>query len=141
MTPSKSRIERIIKMLEKLKAARCVIPREMLKVGPDTLAVTYNGIGPEWMPDKLRQKLTKHLPTFEPAAMVHDWQYTYADDRSHDAFLASNALLEENCRRLAAVKYPWYKSPIMRPLAILAAKDMRYACDTWGYSAWLEAKK
>lgn len=141
MMVSKSRIDRIDSMLAKLSQARCIIPPRMATVDSKTLAITYNGIGPEWMPDYLRAKLTKFLPTFEPAAMVHDWQYVFDANRAETSFRTSNALLEENCRRLAAVKYPWYKSPIKRGLAILAAKDMRWACDTFGWSAWRDYYK
>ena len=66
------------------------------------IAANWNGIGPAWAPDWLRQGLDARLAAFRPAALIHDWDYSHIDagrpgwevvrEAADDRFYA-------NCRR------------------------------------------
>lgn len=74
---------------------------------PDEIAAAYNGIGAEWMPARIRDRLTTDYADLEPAAMIHDVDYYHATGRIDD-FHAANARLRVNIIRTAnAVSTPF----------------------------------
>lgn len=108
------------------------IPDSMRLASLEQVASAYNGIGPDWLPSHLRSWLTGRFGYFEAAALVHDWEYQYAQDRSHKAFTACNERLRRNCKALLAKGCPWYKRPMYRRRPDLLAD----ACQICGWGAW-----
>ena len=73
----------------------------------DEIATYYNGIGAEWMPARIREKLTTDYADLEPAAMIHDVDYSHGEATFAD-FHEANARLRSNILRTAdAVATPW----------------------------------
>ena len=98
----------------------------------------YNGCGPEWMPECVRDSLTRYLAAFEPAFLVHDWD-TSASDGEPGGFYASNRRLWRNCRALANRRWPWYNW--RRYAARLAADTIYDTVNTFGWHAWYSASE
>lgn len=65
---------------------------------PEQLSRVLNGIGPDWFPDWLREKITDHLDRFAEAAGIHDWDY-YLSLGKVDEFNAVNFRFLRNCRQ------------------------------------------
>lgn len=102
----------------------------------EELAASYNGCGPEFLPDAARQVLDKITSEFAPAFMVHDCEFSKSNARKV-AFDASNRNLLINCVKCALDAAPWNS---LRRYALLAKAWTIYrACDKFGWSAWLAA--
>jgi len=84
------------------------------------LAAAYNGIGPEWLPGALREKVTRYLALFEPAALIHDMRYAKGDG-TQLAWQQANEEFRQNCRRLADAAYPWWNWRRYRAYAVAEA--------------------
>ena len=97
----------------------------------------YNGIGPEWMPAALREKVSAYLELFAPAALIHDMRYQVSDG-SRVNFNYANLEFFGNCVKLANDAYPWYSWRRYRArLAAQVAYDfVRSQC---GWVAWCSA--
>ena len=95
----------------------------------------YNGIGPDWLPENLREWLTARYGYFAAGALVHDWEYQTATDKSREAFIRCNERLRRNCRKLLRKGYPWYKAFLYRERPNILAD----ACNRFGWEAWKEA--
>lgn len=67
------------------------------------LAEIYNGIGPDWMPEKLRDLCTKYGWLFEPAALIHDIEYFLGG--SEEDFKNSNERFKRNGYKLARAEF------------------------------------
>ena len=103
------------------------------------LAESYNGIGPEFLSERDRQRLSDFLVLFQPAALIHDMRYSVGDGCRH-CFNYANWEFWENCRTLADHAYPWYswKRYRARTVADLLAKAVRSEA---GWIAWQDASK
>ena len=101
---------------------------------PEELAAVYNGIGPEWLPYSLREKLTKYLSIFAPACLIHDFHYWIGDGTLKD-FNYANDTLEANCRKLINAETKWYQL-LRRAAGYYAAHLMAEACRRYGWSAY-----
>ena len=64
------------------------------------ISAAYNGIGPEWMPADLREKVSGYLDLFAPAALIHDMRYQVSDG-SRFGFNFANMEFWGNCVKLA----------------------------------------
>ena len=104
----------------------------------DRLAELYNGCGPEWLPARIREKLTRLLALFEPAFLIHDCDYSAANGSTGD-WAVANDRLEANCLRLANYTYPWYSWRRYR--ARLAALEIASLCRRYGWTAYVSAAK
>ena len=97
----------------------------------------YNGIGADFLPADIRKRLTKYLSLFEPAALIHDLDYSISDGTVkpwHDA----NDRFMENCLALADEEYSWFNP--RRYLAHAAARVAYQFVDGFGgWRAWIEA--
>ena len=103
------------------------------------MADGYNGIGPDFLPPTIREKVTKHLSLFAPAALIHDLRNEYADG-TRKSFNYANYEFLANCRKLAAQRYAWYNP--RRYLAYHVAKLLyNFVCGDGGWTAWLQAKE
>lgn len=101
---------------------------------PEELATVYNGIGPEWLPYSLREKLTKYLAIFAPACLIHDFHYWIGDGTLKD-FSYANGTLEANCRKCINAETKWYQL-LRRAAGYYAAHLIAEACRRYGWSAY-----
>ena len=101
---------------------------------PEELATVYNGIGPEWLPYSLREKLTKYLAVFAPACLIHDFHYWIGDGTLKD-FNYANDTLEANCRKCINAETKWYQI-FRRAAGYYAAHLIAEACRRYGWSAY-----
>lgn len=101
---------------------------------PEELATVYNGIGPEWLPYTLREKLTKYLAIFAPACLIHDFHYWIGDGTLKD-FNYANDTLEANCRKCINAETKWYQL-LRRAAGYYAAHLIAEACRRYGWSAY-----
>ena len=106
---------------------------------PEELSAVYNGIGPEWLPYSLREKLTKYLAIFAPACLIHDFHYWIGDGTLKD-FNYANDILEANCRKCINAETKWYQL-LRRAAGYYAAHLIAEACRRYGWSAWLDCHK
>ncbi len=123
----------------------------------------YNGIGPDQMPDFIasylkkldvpaseiaalaalaRKAATDIFSEFQPAAVIHDYEFTHSD-KTEAGFHAANDRLLANCKRIVNQKYPWgcYFTPWTgtwkkRAAGIATAEFLYYACEKYGLQAW-----
>ena len=102
----------------------------------DTLAECYNGTGPEFLPQRIRQKLDAVCRPFLPAVMVHDVDFTFSDG-TRRSFLIANQHLFWNCILCACDAHPWYSW--RRYVLILEAWAIYRACHKFGWIAWHNA--
>ena len=100
-------------------------------------AALYNGIGPDYLPAEVRDKITGWLSLFAPAALIHDVRYAFADG-SRKAYNYANIEFRNNCRALADLAYPWYS---WRRYRARAVGEILYKCvaSSAGWQAWMEA--
>ena len=101
---------------------------------PEELATVYNGIGPEWLPYAIREKLTKYLAIFAPACLIHDFHYWIGDGTLKD-FNYANDILEANCRKCINAETKWYQL-LRRAAGYYAAHLIAEACRRYGWSAY-----
>lgn len=101
---------------------------------PEELSAVYNGIGPEWLPLSIREKLTKYLAIFAPACLIHDFHYWIGDGTLKD-FNYANDILEANCRKCINAETKWYQL-LRRSAGYYAAHLMAEACRRYGWSAY-----
>ena len=101
------------------------------------LAEGYNGIGPEFLPADVRERVTCFLAVFEPAALVHDMRYSHGDGTGTGFHFANGEFLL-NCLKLAKREWPWWRP--RRYAAIAAANALfDFVEGTGGWKAWQEA--
>lgn len=103
------------------------------------ISAAYNGIGPEWMPADLREKVSGYLDLFAPAALIHDMRYQVSDG-SRFGFNFANMEFWGNCVKLAEDAYPWWSW--RRYGARLAAAALYdFVRSQGGWVAWSEASR
>ena len=101
------------------------------------ISAAYNGIGPEWLPDDIRKKISAYLDLFAPAALIHDMRYQHGDG-SRYGFNFANMEFWGNCVKLANDAYPWYS--LRRYGARIAAGALYdFVRSQAGWIAWSEA--
>lgn len=71
------------------------------------IAEAFNGIGPSFLSDEQRKKLSKYLALFMSAALIHDMRYTYSDG-SRYGFNFANFEFRDNCYALATHAYGFF---------------------------------
>ena len=94
----------------------------------------YNGIGPEWMPAALREKVSAYLDLFAPAALIHDMRYQVGDG-SRFNFNYANLEFYGNCVKLAEDAYPWWTWKHWRARAA-ARLAFDFVQGPGGWKAW-----
>lgn len=104
----------------------------------DVLAKCYNGTGPEFLPQAIRDKLDAVCRPFLPAVMIHDVDFTMSDG-TRRPFLTANQHLLWNCITCANSVYPW--TSWRRYALYLEAWAMYRAVshDQFGWVAWQQA--
>lgn len=81
---------------------------EVLNGDPEAIALVYNGIGPEEWPEEWRRAITRCFDLFQPAALIHDLRFTYANGTRRD-FNFANIEFHNNCLKLARFSIPWWR--------------------------------
>ena len=104
----------------------------------DVLEAAYNGTGPEFLPQKIRDKLDASCRPFLPAVQIHDVDYTFSDG-SEKAFKQANRRLFWNCIICANNAYRWnnwrrYALYIQAYAMYLAVSHPKF-----GWVAWIQA--
>lgn len=92
----------------------------------------FNGIGPSWLPEPIREKLSSWLEIFLPAALIHDVQYAIGG--SKESFDAVNDSFGGNCRIIVKTLYSWWSWK--RYAGLRMANYMTELCQKYGWSAW-----
>ena len=108
----------------------------VLALPTDTLAECYNGTGPEFLPQTIRQKLDEIARPFLPAVMVHDVDFTYSDG-TRRSFHVANQHLFWNCIICACDAHPWHSW--RRYALVLESWAIYRACSKFGWVAWIQA--
>lgn len=103
------------------------------------LAEGYNGIGPEFLPPAVRERVSEILEIFEPAALIHDMRY-FVGDGCRRCFYYANWEFQENCRKLANRAYPWYSWKRYRARAVADMLANAVSSEA-GWIAWQEASE
>ena len=103
----------------------------------------YNGIGPEFMPEWMRNITSDKLALFGPCAVIHDLRNDVSDG-TRAAFLQANDEFRRNCLRMAELAYPQQpgvKDDILcaRAKAVAEVLYCFVSADGFGWKAWLEA--
>ena len=104
----------------------------------DILASAYNGTGPEFLPQKIRQKLDAACRPFLPSVMTHDVDFTFSDG-SEESFKQANKRLFWNCITCANNAYPWNN---WRRYALYIQAWAMYRAVShpkFGWVAWIQA--
>ena len=131
----KSNVENLI---EKSKALGLMGLNFILSFGIDAICKAYNGIGPQFLPEKLRDKVTSFLGIFEPAALVHDLRFDRSDG-TRESFDYANCEFFVNCHKCAKASYPWWSWKRYRAYAVIDAMNEFNCSDSGGWKAWLDA--
>ena len=105
-------------------------------LGFDVVCREYNGIGPEWAGEALRDRATHRLALFEPAALVHDLR-NFRSDGTREGFRAANAEFLENCLTLANAEYPWWSWRRWRA-RVVAYALYDFVSGPGGWKAWMD---
>ena len=107
----------------------------------DQLADGYNGIGPEFLPPLVREKVSEFLHIFKPAAVAHDLRNEMSDG-TRKGFKYANDEFLRNCLKLA--DYHYKGKDARRHVRARAAARILYAfvsAEGFGWRAWIEAKE
>ena len=112
----------------------------LMGLGIETLQDGYNGIGPEFLDPKVREKVSELLSIFEPAALAHDLRNEFSDGTREGFEYANNEFLK-NCLKLADAKYGWWNPRRYRARAVARILYKFVSAEDFGWRAWLEAKE
>lgn len=104
----------------------------------DEICAAYNGIGPQFLPTKLRDKVTEILHIFEPAALGHDLRF-HLSDGMRKSFDYANCEFFVNCHKCAKNTYPWWNWKRYRAYAVIDAMNEFNCSSNGGWKAWLES--
>ena len=105
----------------------------------EEVAAKYNGIGPAWMREELRAKLSRALKFHAPACVIHDVIRFEQSDGTSARFNEANDELERNGLILADHCCAWYNP--MRYWHRHGAHLIAATCRIMGWSAWMDAYK
>lgn len=125
-------------VVEKSKSLKLIGLDFILGFNIDDICNAYNGIGPQFLPEKLRDKVTSFLGIFEPAALVHDLRFEQSDG-TRQSFDYANAEFVANCNKCAKNEYAWWNWKRYRAYAVIAAMNEFNCADKCGWKAWLDS--
>ena len=133
--PDKDKLEHVRELLERSTKAR-LFGMDVLRKYKDVEAVAaaYNGIGPEWMGEKLRESVTRHLALFEPAALLHNLAFEQSDGTFY-GFTLANGNFYQDCLRLADEGFKWLDTGTH---TVYTAARILYFCvsSPFGWMTW-----
>ena len=94
--------EQMLELLSVAKAAKLSFPDDFANASLDRLCEICNGVGSEYMPEKLRKALTKAYACAQATAAIHDWRYEQSDGLPESQKKADSEFLKNG---MAEVKY------------------------------------
>ena len=94
------------------------------------LQVHCNGIGPANFPDGVRKIFSAMHPSLEPAAFIHDAEWS-GTECSREHFSAANERFRRNGITCAKAAYKWYNP--LRYLVMNQARRFANYCDCFGF--------
>lgn len=100
------------------------------------LAMYFNGIGPEWFPERLRNEIDARHPDLLPVAFIHDTEWSTSDG-TRKSFDASNERFKCNGYKIARAKYCWWDP--RRYIRMNQARVFGNLCQAFGWSAYRAA--
>lgn len=133
--------EEITELLGIAKAANLDGLDFLAQFTEEQLADGYNGIGPEFLGEAARKKVSEFLNIFRPAAVGHDLRNEMSDG-TREGFKYANEEFLRNCLKLA--DYYYKDKDARRHLRARAAARILYcfvSAENFGWRAWLEAKE
>ena len=133
--------EEITELLGIAKAANLDGLDFLAQFTEEQLADGYNGIGPEFLGEAARKKVSEFLSIFQPAAVGHDLRNEMSDG-TREGFKYANEEFLRNCLKLA--DYYYKDKDARRHLRARAAARILYcfvSAENFGWRAWLEAKE
>lgn len=130
---------KIFELLNTAKAAKLDGYDFLMGLGIETLQDGYNGIGPEFLDPKVREKVSELLSIFEPAALAHDLRNEFSDG-TRKGFEYANSEFLKNCLKLADYHYCFINPRRYRARAVARILYKFVSADNFGWRAWLEAK-
>lgn len=104
----------------------------------EVLAAAYNGTGPEFLPQKIRDKLDSVCRPFLPAVMIHDVDFTMSDG-SRRSFWIANLRLLLNCITCSNAAYPWHNWRRYALYIQALAMFLAVSNPEFGWVAWIQA--
>lgn len=129
--------EIVDQLIEKSKRLNLMGLNFLTEFGIDSACKAYNGIGPQFLPENLRNKVTSFLGIFEPAALIHDLRFDKSDG-TRAAFDYANCEFFVNCHKCAKNEYKWWNWKRYRAYAVIDAMN-EFNCGSGGWKAWLDS--
>lgn len=102
-------------------------------IGLGSICRVFNGTGPAWFPEVIRNAIDKLSWVFLPAVMIHDVDYSYGEGNYED-FARANNRLEYNMLTIADSEYGWYNP--MRYVRRRQARIFAELCRAFGWIAY-----
>ena len=126
-------IEKITVLLQQISTARLSVPQGFSASSTETLRECYNGVGPDAWSSRFRKFVTWLLEPFEPDALIHDWEFTFAP-RTYKAFTAANWRFLCNGIRFAVYTHKFK----LRAVIVQSIKAVLLAliCQLFGWSGF-----
>lgn len=128
----------MLKLREKVIRYNLEATPEFKEASLNTLLNVYNGCGPDWLPETVRDLLTRHYELFEPAFLVHDFDFTYLP-KTEERFHEANNRLYDNCVRIVRAEIPVWRF-IARYRRLAHCDQIYEACEHFGLGGYMEAK-
>lgn len=125
-------------IIEKSKSLGLMGLEYLIGFDIEDVCKAYNGIGPQFLPEKLRNKVTEILHIFEPAALVHDLRFEQSNG-TRTAFDYANCEFFVNCHKCAKAQYRWWNWKRYRAYAVIDAMNEFNCSDRGGWKAWLDS--
>lgn len=129
-------LEEVILLREKALLLGLRGSEKLLRFTPEALQKICNGIGPECLPESLRNAFDKLHPTLKVVAFQHDVDYA-TGNRTWADFCAANENFYLNGIIAANAAYGWY-NPV-RYIVRHQAKAMASVCQLAGWYPYLNA--
>lgn len=101
---------------------------------------SYNGCGPEWMPEWIRKELDRIVIYLKETVRIHDWQYDKEEKTAENKKQADDWLYE-NGRKQIAYYFKWYRQPRMYVKYRLILRAMHIAVQEGGDTAFYTEEK
>ncbi len=130
----KAKIMRLLAQIEEYKLS---VPVWFKELDVATIQKSYNGAGPDWMPEKMRHVITWLLSIFECCYLIHDLEFTKSDQSIH-GFNHANDRMWTNIKRIINYEYNICNPLNWIPRAkwYLKGRLSWRACKQYGWSAW-----
>lgn len=107
-------IDHVKELIAKAKAYDLDGCPQLSQMPVEEVADAYNGIGAEWMPARIRERITTDYSDLEPAAMIHDVDYrtaggTMAEFHVANFRLRANILKTADAVATPFISWRWWK--------------------------------